>query len=478
MSSELFRPIVVTDELAAATGAGAWLQALLDAEAALAGAQADQGVIPRAAADAISSAAVASRYDVAAIGHAARLGGNPVIPLVDALGREVGGEAAGWVHWGATSQDIMDTAQMLVASRALALVDDATAELAAGCAALAVEHRRTVMVGRTLMQHALPITFGLQAAGWLSGVLDVRQQLDAARDGLAAQLGGAVGTLASLGTEGPGVLERFATRLGLAVPVLPWHTARQRMAALAAALGIAAGTAAKIAGDIALLMQTELGEVAEPAAAGRGGSSALPHKRNPVAAAAVSSAARQAIALVPVVFGSLVAEEQRPVGAWQAEWESLSSLLALAGSAVTMTAETVGGLEVHPAAMAANVDRTGGLVLSERVALALAPMTDGGSPVGRPAAKAAVEEASRSSLSTGRSFGDALADQALVSRLLDPAQIAELLEPSGYLGATDAWIDRVLAAYRARVDDAVAEPVGGGPVGGGPASVVRSGGVA
>jgi 3-carboxy-cis,cis-muconate cycloisomerase len=441
--------LVVSDAMAAVTADEAWLQAMLDAEAALAWAEEAAGVVPAGTAGRIAAACRAERFDPAELGRQARAGGNPVIPLVAALTRAVGGDAGGWVHWGATSQDILDTAQMLVSVRALSVIDRALTDLAAACAAQAEAHRRTLMAGRTLLQQALPVTFGLCAAGWLTGVVGARAGLRAAGSALPAQLGGAAGTLASLGDHGPAVVAAFADHLGLAEPVLPWHTARQPVAALAAALGVVAGTAAKVSGDVALLMQTELAEVSEPAEPGRGGSSTLPHKRNPVAAAAVGSAARQATALVPVLLGALVAEHQRPVGAWQAEWEPLSRLLALAGSAGEQTAMTVAGLEVHVGAMRANLDRTGGLLLAERVTLALAVRTDDGTPVGRPAARSAVEHACRSALASGRDLADALADDPLAGRLLPAAQIRELLDPVGYLGSTDVWIDRALAAHAA-----------------------------
>jgi 3-carboxy-cis,cis-muconate cycloisomerase len=453
LSSELFGPTVITDELARATSDDAWLRALLDAEVALARAEAEAGVIPAAAATAIAATAVPASFDLAAIGRQARGGGNPVIPLVAALTAAVGGDAAGWVHWGATSQDIMDSAQMLVAARSALLIDASLADLADGCARLAEFHGDTVMAGRTLLQQALPVTFGLVAAGWLNAAVDTRRLLRPAQAALAAQLGGAAGTLASLGDAGPEVVARFAAHLGLAEPPLPWHTARQRVAALAGALGTAAGTAAKIAGDVALLMQTEVAEVAEPEAPGRGGSSTLPHKRNPVGAASVGAAARQAVALVPVLLGSLVAEHQRPVGAWQAEWETLPRLLALAGSAVEHTARTVQGLTVDPAAMAANLNRTHGALMAERVSLALAAKVDGKHQVGRPAAKAALEQATDAARSSGQDLADALATHPLAGRLLSAFEIGTLLDPAGYLGATGTWIDRALAAHRQTTKD-------------------------
>ncbi len=262
-----------------------------------------------------------------------------------------------WVHWGATSQDILDTAAMLVAQRSGRLIDADLQRLADGCAGLARAHRHTLMVGRTRLQQALPVSFGLKAAGWLAGVDDARRQLDGARGGLAVQLGGAVGTLASLGADGPAVLAAFARRLGLAEPVLPWHSARQRVSALAGALGVVAGTAAKISTDVVLLSQTEVGEAEEPAP---GGSSTLPHKRNPAASVAVIAAARRAHALLPVLFSALIAEHERAVGAWHAE---LGGAVRAVGPGrrgrAARTADVVAGLQVAPETMAANLARLG-----------------------------------------------------------------------------------------------------------------------
>jgi 3-carboxy-cis,cis-muconate cycloisomerase len=460
MVSELFGPTVTTGALMAATGDAAWLAALLEAEAALASASAAVGIVPAGAADAIGAACRPEAFDVAAIGRDARGGGNPVIPLVAALRAAVAEDHRGWVHWGATSQDVMDTAASLVASRAAALVAGHLIELGDACAELADTHRATLMVGRTLLQPALPITLGLKAAGWLSGVDAAAAALDAARDALCAQLGGAAGTLASLGERGPAVVERFAAALGLGAAPLPWHTARQRTAGLAGALGVVAGTAAKISGDVALLAQAEVGEAREPAAPGRGGSSTLPQKRNPVGAAAVGAAARQALALVPVLQGALIAEHERPVGAWQAEWAPLSDLLALAGGAAARTAETVAGLEVDAGAMAANLAAAGGALLGERVVLEVGRGGDrarvreavaaaAGSPAGSPAAGGSPAPAgSPAAGSGGRAFADALAER-LVPGDVSAAELDSLLDPAGYLGSTDVWIDRALAHHRA-----------------------------
>ncbi|MGI8491725.1 MAG: 3-carboxy-cis,cis-muconate cycloisomerase, partial [Acidimicrobiales bacterium] len=418
--------IVVTDELRDATGDHAWVGAMLDVEAALAEVEASLGIIPDAAAAAIRQATKdRSRFDPAEIGRAARGGGNPVIPLVVAL-REAAGDAGDWVHWGATSQDVLDTATMLVCARSLPIITTSLDELAQGCATLAGEHRGTLMVGRTLLQPAAPITFGFKAAGWLQGVLDARRHLGTARGELAVQLGGAVGTAAALGANGPAVARALARRLELAEPAMAWHTARQRVALLGGALAMAAGTAAKIALDVALLMQFEVGEAAEPGAAARGGSSTLPHKRNPSGAAAVISAARQAHALVAVLYGSLIAEHERAVGGWQAEWEALSELLALSGGGVARTVEIVCELEVRPEAMAANLEATCGATLSERVVAALAPS------MGRDQAMTVVAEAAQRARLAGTAFAQEVAP------LLPAGELGRLLDPAGYLGASDA----------------------------------------
>jgi 3-carboxy-cis,cis-muconate cycloisomerase len=438
---QLFAPIFTSDELIAATGDRAWLQALLDAEAALAGAQADWHVIPADAADAIADACQVDRFDPTRLGRAGRQGGNPVIPLVGALRAEVPGWAEGWVHWGATSQDILDSGAMLVAQRASGLIDGELTRLAAACAARCRSHRDTLMVGRTLLQPALPITFGLKAAGWLSGVLAARRQLHDARGGLAAQLGGATGTLASLGPDGPAVVAAYARRLGLSEPRLPWHTARQQIGVLAGALGLVAGTAAKIAGDVVHMAQSEVNEAQEHDA---GGSSAMPHKRNPAASVVAIAAARRAHALLPVLFSALLAEHERAAGAWHAEWQPLSELLALAGGAASRVADVVEGLDLSRAAMAANLNQQGGTILSERVILVVTAMTGD-----RAGASAAVERAARSG---PEAFPGALAADPVIGSVLDRSRIDELLDPAGYLGATHTWIERALADYAAEAD--------------------------
>lgn len=436
----LFGPIFASETLLEATGDRAWLGAMLDSESALAGAQATCGVIPADAARQIQAACQVGRFDPAALGRAARSGGNPVIPLVSALVEAVPEAAQVWVHWGATSQDILDTAAMLLARRSLELISASLEDLAAACAALAEEHRDTLMVGRTLLQHALPITFGLKAAGWLWAVDDARQELSRAKGGLAVQLGGAAGTLASLGPAGPAVITEFAAALGLAEPGIPWHTARHRVAMLGAALAVISGTAGKISADVALLMQQEVGEACEPAP---GGSSAMPHKRNPVAAAAVLAATRRSHAMLPVLFAAMVAEHERPLGAWHAEWQTLTESLALTGGAAERTAETVAGLEVHSGVMVSNLHSAGGVLMAERVNSELAQRS-GDRAWSKSAVSAALERCGTSSVS----FGEALAGDEAVSAVLDGVAIEQLLDPRAYLGSSGVFIDRALARHR------------------------------
>jgi 3-carboxy-cis,cis-muconate cycloisomerase len=437
----LFAPIFVSDAIAATTSDEAWLQAMLDVEGALAAAEADVAVISRTAADSIAAACRAADYDIDELGRAARMGGNPVIPLVQALTDRVEPDAAAAVHWGATSQDILDTAAMLIAARSLDVIGEDLRALAAATAGLADRHRRTLMPARTLLQHALPTTFGLKAAGWLVAVLEVADRVAWVRQHrLAVELGGAAGTLASLGDDGPAVVDRLADRLGLAAPVLPWHTDRTRVADLAGALGQVAGVMAKVALDVALLAQTEVAEAFEAATPGHGGSSTLPHKRNPVGAASVLAAVRRAHALTGTLFGTMAQEHERATGAWQAEWPTLTELLQLTGGAAAQVREMVTGLEVDPERMRANLELTHGAVLAERVALRLAP------DLGRAHARQLVEDASARALKSGTS----LRDELLVTGALDAAELDVLFEPAGYLGATPAFIDAALAAHRRR----------------------------
>ncbi|WP_307796587.1 3-carboxy-cis,cis-muconate cycloisomerase [Actinomadura barringtoniae] len=337
----------------AATGDRSWLQALLDAEAALARAQARLGMIPQDSADAIASAARAENFDLPELARRARGAGNPVVPLVADL-RGLVGEAGEDVHRGATSQDIVDTAAMLVADRTRGGILTALDRALAALAELAETHRDVPMVGRTLGRQALPITFGLKAAGWLMGVLEARERLAAVR--LPVQLGGAAGTLSDYGAQGLDLVAAFAAENGLAQPDLPWHTRRTPIIDLASALGLASGALGKIATDVVLLAQSEVDEVAEPAAPGRGGSSAMPHKRNPALATMIRAAALQVPAHVQILLAAQATPHERPAGEWHAEWEPLRECLRLTGGAAETAAELLDGLEVAPDRMRANLD--------------------------------------------------------------------------------------------------------------------------
>jgi len=360
MSDRLFDASLVPASLAEATGDAAWLRAMLDVEVALAAAQAELGLIPEPAAASIAAAADSVRLDPAALGREAARTGTPAEPLVRALRAEVGEETASWVHHGATSQDIVDSAAMLVARRALAQVEPALAEAAGACAELAERHRATPMLARTLLQPALPTTFGLVAARWLVGVDDARKRLDeVSAQRLTVQLGGAAGTLAALGEDGPAVAAALARRLGLSEPVLPWHTLRGPVHALAGALDEAAGAVGKAALDVVLLAQAEVGEVGEPDD-GRGGSSSLPHKRNPIGSVLALAGARRVHAAAGLLTGAMLQEHERAAtGTWHSEWAALGEALGLTGGVATTMAAVLGGLEVREERMRENLAASG-----------------------------------------------------------------------------------------------------------------------
>ncbi|MDA0636711.1 3-carboxy-cis,cis-muconate cycloisomerase [Nonomuraea sp. MCN248] len=404
----------------------AWVRAMLDAESALARAQARAGLVPRRAAEAIARAADDLDVDVAALARRARRSANPVVPLVSDLRAAVGEPAAADVHLGATSQDILDTAAMLVARRATEVILEDLDGVMDSLARLAERHRDTVMAARTLGQHAVPTTFGLKAATWLAGVLRARDRLAAVP--LPAQLGGAAGTLSALteaAATSPGsgevpreaagralaVVELFAEETGLAVPEIPWHAERSVVAELGAALAGVATALGKPAADVILLSQTEVGEVAEAAP---GGSSAMPHKRNPALSVLVRAASLQ----VPGHARALaqVGEHERAAGAWQAEWGPLRECLRLTGGAAETAAELMAGLRVFPDRMSANTGLTGGRLVSERLAAHLG--------------------------------ADALTETLRRDGPLEAP--AALLDPAAYLGAAPDLVDRVLAAYRDR----------------------------
>lgn len=449
MSGELFGPIFVPDRFREAVGGRAWLGAMLEAEAALALAGARAGLVPPEAAEVIASRCDPDLYDPEEIGRRGRAAGNPVPPLVRALTEAVSGiseDAARHVHKGATSQDITDTAAMLVTQRTLGLILAELDGTTAACARLAGEHRTTLMPGRTLLQQALPTTFGLKAAGWLVSVLEARSRLLTVRgSGLAAQLGGAAGTLASLGRDGPRVLAEFARELGLPEPVVPWHTDRTRIAEVGGALSLVAGVLEKVSQDVILLSQTEVGEVSELAGEGRGGSSTLPHKRNPILSVTAAANARRVRDLSHTLAAAMAGEHERAAGAWHAEWEALSDALALTGGAAVAVREVTEGLRIHPEKMRENLDVTDGLLLAEHVTTVAAER------LGRLEAHELVKRASHRALDRGRPLRDELLEDAELSRVLSEDAVDAALDPERYLGSAEAFVDRALDLYRKEV---------------------------
>jgi 3-carboxy-cis,cis-muconate cycloisomerase len=430
--------------MAEAVSDTAWIQAMLDVEGALARAEASAGLISPAAADEIVAHCQAGVFDIEGIGREAAETANPVVPLVRALRAKVSKPVASDVHRGATSQDVLDTAMMLIARRGIAVMLEDLDQAAGAAAALADRHRSTLMVGRTLLQQALVTSFGLKAAGWLVPIVEAKGRLASLRDRrLALQFGGAVGTMAALGDHGPAVAQRLAAALRLQEPVLPWHAARTRMAELGAALAIAAGVAGKVALDVVLLAQTEVAEVREAPAPGRGASSTMPQKHNPVAAVEILAAVRGVNAQAGLLFGALLQEHERAAGGWQAEWPALTEAFRLAGGATARLASLLGSLEVDVLRMRRNLELTGGLVMSERLMMLLTQRTDAAT------ARHLVEAAVATSSESGRPFRDVVEKDRAIGAHLDATQLAQAFEPSTYLGATAVLIDRAIAAYRA-----------------------------
>jgi 3-carboxy-cis,cis-muconate cycloisomerase len=499
----------------AETGDGAYLQALLDAEAALARAQSSINVVPGQAAEAITSAALAENFDLRQIALDARSGGNPVIPLVNALRAQLPEDVSPYVHRGATSQDILDTATMLVADRTRAIILTDLDRISSALAVLAARHRTTPMPGRTLTQHAVPTTFGLKVVGWRSLVLDARDRLTALT--FPAQLAGAAGTLAALIPEsnpaavtslaelagaagtvaapvpeddpapltspaqlaGPAgtpaapvtesnpaaltspaelagaagtlaapvpendpaaavspLIESFAAESGLAVPALPWHVLRTPVAELGGALALTSGALGKFAADVLVLGRTEIAEITQATGAA-GGSSAMPHKANPVNATLIAATAQQVPALAGILYAAMAAEDERPAGAWHAEWQNLRQALRLVGTAAELAAELAEGLDARPEKMAENLTLTGGLIVSERLVGALEPL------LGRAEARAVLSAASKAATANGSSLESELRVLIDADRL-SPDELANLLDPSKYLGAAPDLVDRAL----------------------------------
>lgn len=440
MPSTLTESLFSTSAMAAVFSDQSRLQAMLDAEAALVRAQASVGLVPAAAVAPIVAACDADLYDLSDLARGTTAAGNPAIPLVSALTRRVSEqdrEAAVWVHHGATSQDIIDTGLMIQARAALALIGADLDRIEAALSELALLHADTVMAGRTLLQHAVPITFGFKAAGWLDSLRRARRALTAASEELAPQLGGAVGALASMGRRGPQVLDAFARELDFA-PAPAWHARRERIALLGSALAVLTGGLGKAALDLALMMQTETGEAFEPQCAGGGGSSAMPHKRNPVALVAVQAAARRAPGLAATLIAIMPQAHERDVGGWHAEWETLPDLFGLAGGAAARMADVLEGVELDTGRMRRNLELTQGLLYAETAAQALTPL------LGRAEAHALVKAASLRVRDEVIGLRQALEADPVASQALE-GQFDAVFDPSRTLEAVPELIRRLTA---------------------------------
>lgn len=422
------------------------LQSLLDFEAALARAEASTGVIPEAAALAITAKCHIEFFDVKQITSGTATSGNLAIPLIRQLTVLVARqdrEAAHFVHWGATSQDVIDTAAVLQLRRAWEFIEHDLRNLIETLVKLCEAHRLTPIVARTWMQHALPSTFGFVAAGWLDALLRDRERVHEIRAHIfTLQFGGAVGTLAALGERGAAVAAALAQDLHLALPSAPWHPHRDRFAEAAAALGICCGTLAKIARDVALLSQTEIAELSEPMADGRGGSSTIPHKRNPVTCAAVLAAGFRIPPLVSTMLSSMNQEEARGLGGWQAEWETLPEIVRLTAGALHQMAKMLPGMQVHASRMLQNLELTNGLIYAEAVSMALAKQ------IGKMPAHQLLEAACHTALAEKRHLKDVLREETSVANNLSNRELDDLFDPQKYLGSAGIFVDAVLASAR------------------------------
>lgn len=421
------------------------LRAMLDFEAALARAEGRLGVIPASAAGAIEEVAKGFPLGDVNISRESMRAGTPAIPFVKLLTERVRGSeatAAGFVHWGATSQDVTDTALVLLLGKARTILAADQSRLDAALLAMSDKHAKTLMLGRTLLQPAPPITFGLKAAGWLAATRRGWSRLDVAFDeALVLQFGGASGTLAALGDRGVAVGQELARELGLAYPDAPWHSHRDRLAALVAECGVQTGSLGKMARDISLLMQTEIGEVSEPSGDGRGGSSTMPHKRNPIACSLALAAANRVPGLVAVFLSGIVQEHERGVGGIQAEWLTVSAIFESFGLALSSMREVAEGLEVNAARMMENIKATRGVIFSERIMMIL------GKTIGRDVAHKLLEKAVERSVAENRRLVDVLAEMPEVTVHLAPSEIHKMDLPEAYLGEAETFRKQLVAPH-------------------------------
>jgi 3-carboxy-cis,cis-muconate cycloisomerase len=448
MPVALIDSLATTEPLAELFSDRSFLRAMLDFEVALARVESRLSIIPRSAAKAIAAAANPESFNTARLSRASLRAGTPAIPLVKMFRefvRAKDSHAADFVHWGATSQDVSDTAMVLLLKRAQPIIAADLVRIEKALLKLSEKYKTTVMLGRTLLQAAPPVTFGLKAASWFAAIHRGRARMSAAfGETLLLQFGGASGTLAALGKQGPKVAEKLATELGLACPDAPWHTHRDRLATLVCSCAVLTGSLGKIARDISLLMQNEVAEAAEPESEGRGGSSTMPHKRNPTGCAITLSAAARMPGLVSSYLSAIVQEHERALGGSQSEWPTLATVIQTTGVAAASIAEITEGLEVHADQMRKNLDATQGTIYAEKAMLLLAPK------LGRDKAHTVIEAAVRYAIEQKRSLADALAQTPEVLKYIDRAALNKLSAAEDYLGASESFRQRQLRVHTVR----------------------------
>ncbi|MCQ9392306.1 3-carboxy-cis,cis-muconate cycloisomerase [Pseudomonas viridiflava] len=421
------------------------VQGMLDFEAALARAEARVGLIPQDVVSDITQSCRAELFDFDALAIAIGNSGNSAIPLVKALGKRIAAhspEAERYVHMGATSQDVMDSGLILQIRDAIDVLERDLGHLGDALAQQAQVHAATPLAGRTWLQQATPVTLGMKIAGWLGAITRHRQRLNEIKPRvLCLQFGGASGSLAALGDQAFKVAEALAEELQLHLPEQPWHTQRDRLVEFASLLGLIAGSLGKLGRDVSLLMQTEVGEVFEPSAPGKGGSSTMPHKRNPVGAAVMIGAATRAPGLVATMFSAMPQEHERSLGLWHAEWETLPELCCLVSGSLQQALQVVPGLQVDAERMRVNLESTRGLVLAEAVSIALAQR------IGRDAAHHLIEQSCRQAVEQGVHLRQVLGENPEVTEQLSSEELDRLLDPAHYLGQARRWVERAVAEH-------------------------------
>jgi 3-carboxy-cis,cis-muconate cycloisomerase len=435
MAFRLIESLASTEALAELFSDHSILRAMLDFEVALAKGESRLGIIPASAARSIAAAADVAGFEAAELSRKSLRAGTPSIPLVKTLTeivRSKDAPAAAFVHYGATSQDVSDTALMLLLKRAQSFIEADLARCEMALRALSERHKNSVMVGRTLLQPGPPITFGLKAAGWFAAVRRGRERLNHAfADALMIQFGGAVGTLAILGEKGRDVAKELASELGLQCPDAPWHAHRDRLASLMCACGVMTGSLGKVARDVSLLMQNEVGEASEPASEGRGGSSTMPHKRNPIGCTVTIAAAARVPGLVASYLTAMVQEHERSAGGSQSEWPTVAAVIQGTGVAAASIAEIAEGITVDTTRMLQNLEDTRGIIFAEKAVTLIA------SQVGRDQAQQLLETALRKVAEQNRTLVEVMADMPEITKILDKSALQQLTVAEDYLGSAE-----------------------------------------